>query len=196
MTGPSSSDQNPWLMSNKIRVYLRFFLLLIHIPLFTIDLPLFTSIYLAIPQSQLDSAGTGGSMIWGWHIATCPLRTFFLQKHQAPQKDLKGLKTCLSKWMVWEFMWFICLFVYGDVWSMVQQKKMVSHGSHGFTWFTCFFFETDPTLGPKIGRRLDRSQVRNKWNWSILGCALWIGADASHGEVATEVYKTFFAVHE
>ena len=25
MTGPSSSDQNPWLMSNKIRVYLRFF---------------------------------------------------------------------------------------------------------------------------------------------------------------------------
>ena len=51
---------------------------------------------------------------------------------------------------------FVC------VWRCMEYgstKKMVSHGSHGFT---CFFFETDPTLGPKIGRRLDRSQVRNK----------------------------------
>ena len=195
MTGPSSSDQNPWLMSNKIRVYLRFFYYL-----FIYHYLQSTYLYLHLFTWQ------SRNLSWTARAQVAP---WFGGGTSRPvpweHSSYRSIRRRRKIWRGWKRVypngWFenlcgsyvcLCMEMYG-VWF---NKKMVSHGSHGFTWFTCFFFETDPTLGPKIGRRLDRSQVRNKWNWSILGCALWIGADASHGEVATEVYKTFFAVHE
>ena len=156
---------------NLLMVYTIYLLwLMMYLPYICHSLPLSTYLYYyhlpgncEKPRLSRPHEIGGGSMIWGWHIVTCPLRTFFWQKHQAAFRKMGWWTRGPDQLNCWRKMCEyppgfmdglrICgedLSVYG--WYGVCFNSISSHG---------LILKLTNRVCPISGTRLDRSPSPN-----------------------------------